>query len=124
MVYKALLTTDIHPSAEWIYDEVKKELPGISIGTVYRVLDTLTAAGLAKKVDTTNGQARYDAKNTPHHHIYIKNTDQIKDFENEELNHLLEQFFREKKIKNFKITEIKLQVNGEVIDPAQSVHLD
>lgn len=124
MVYKTVVNTEIHPSAEWVYEQVKEELPSISIGTVYRVLDTLVEAGLVKKVDTTNGQARYDAKKKEHHHIYIKNTDEIKDFESEELSLMLKQYFNGKKIGNFKIDEIKLQITGEVIDPSQSVQIE
>ncbi len=123
MVYKTVASTEIHPSAEWVYEQVKRELPTISIGTVYRVLDTLVEAGLVKKVDTTNGQARYDAKSKEHHHIYIKNTNEIKDFESEELSQMLKQFFSQQKIGNFKIDEIKLQITGEVIDPGQSVSI-
>lgn len=124
MVYKTVMSTDVHPSAEWVYEQVKNELPSISIGTVYRVLDTLVDAGLVVKVGTTNGQARYDGKKSDHHHIYIKNTDQIKDFESEELSLFLKEYFGKRKIKNFKISEIKLQISGEMIDPNQSVQID
>lgn len=68
-IYKVLCGTKSHPTAEWIYEETKKTLPSVSLGTVYRNLGTLEAAGLIKKVSTTLDTEHYDADVSPHAHF-------------------------------------------------------
>jgi len=41
IIYEILKNTDIHPTADWIYSEVRKLIPNISLGTVYRNLKVL-----------------------------------------------------------------------------------
>ena len=41
-ILEVLRSTDTHPTANWIYTEVKKTIPNISLGTVYRNLKCLT----------------------------------------------------------------------------------
>ena len=45
VVYQVLLDSYDHPTAEKIYERAKKELPTISLGTVYRVLKELVSEG-------------------------------------------------------------------------------
>jgi Fur family peroxide stress response transcriptional regulator len=47
-----------------------------------------------------------------HHHLYCAQTDRIEDFEDDELNELLHNYFQKKAIKNFQIQDIKLQITG------------
>ena len=58
-----------HPTADQIYDAVRDRLPGLSRTTVYRVLETLVAAGLARKVHHAGGVARFDPITGRHHHL-------------------------------------------------------
>lgn len=58
-----------HPNAAWIYDQVKNEIPGISLGTVYRVLAGLCQEGLIKEVPQVDGPAVYDANTHTHYHV-------------------------------------------------------
>lgn len=57
-----------HPGAETIYSEVRQRLPRISLGTVYRNLDVLTASGDIQRLDTGKDHAQYDPvpENHPH----------------------------------------------------------
>lgn len=55
---------------------------------------------------------RYDAVNEKHHHLYCSQSDRIEDYYDEELNHLLEKYLKNKNIKNFKIEDFKLQLIG------------
>ena len=50
-----------HPTAEQIHQLVKKQLPSISVGTVYRNLDVLAGQNLIKRIDIPGQPARFDA---------------------------------------------------------------
>lgn len=67
-VFRFLATTEAHPSADEVFLGVRKELPGISLATVYKSLETLVGCGLAVKLTYSDGSARYDGRTDPHHH--------------------------------------------------------
>ncbi len=121
VVLKELMVSDDHPTAESIHEIIKTDNPSISLGSVYRVLDVLVDSGLIQRVSVRSGSKRYDANMNPHGHFYCLQSNKIQDFYDEELYGLINDFFRKKRIKNFKIKEIKLQVNGERIDPEVDV---
>ncbi len=58
-----------HLTAEEIYIELKKRMPGLSLSTVYRNLDKLAGLGMVQKIDIPNSQARFDANAHEHNHI-------------------------------------------------------
>jgi Fur family ferric uptake transcriptional regulator len=58
-----------HPTADEVYEMVRRRLPRISLGTVYRNLETLSASGLIQKVGPPSGQMRFDGKTHNHYHI-------------------------------------------------------
>ena len=47
VILSVLRGTDTHPTADWVYQEVRKELPNISLGTIYRNLRILVESGQA-----------------------------------------------------------------------------
>lgn len=61
--------TRSHPTAEDLYRSVRKRLPRISLGTVYRNLEKMVDCGLVRKVDIAGERMRFDADTTPHHHV-------------------------------------------------------
>ena len=71
-VYDAVASTTSHPTAEWVYQSVRKEIPRISLGTVYRNLSVLAEDGLVVSVAHVNGQERYDARVEPHTHLICR----------------------------------------------------
>ncbi len=111
-IFDAIVKLRNHPTADNIIDYIRSNHPNISVGTVYKVLDSLVENNLVKKVKTERDIMRYDAIMTNHHHLYCAETDRIEDFEDEKLNHLLTEYFRKNKIKNFNIQDIKLQITG------------
>ncbi|TFH66090.1 MAG: transcriptional repressor, partial [Gemmatimonadales bacterium] len=67
-VYRFLSDTTSHPNADEVFREVRGQIPGISLATVYKGLETLVNCGLATKLTYSDGSARYDARMDPHHH--------------------------------------------------------
>ena len=69
MIYNYMLSTKEHPSAEMIYEDLKKLEPNLSLGTVYRNLKLLEELGMVKKVTSVNNVERYDAITEDHVHF-------------------------------------------------------
>ena len=55
-----LMSRKDHPTAEVVYDNVSKEFPNISLGTVYRNLTFLVDNGMAMKVPCSDGSVHFD----------------------------------------------------------------
>lgn len=111
-VLEALASLKDHPTADKIKEYVVKNHPNIAVGTIYKTLETFVEKGLVKKVKTDLDVMRYDAILDKHHHLYCENTERIEDFFDEKLNKMLEDYFKKKKIPNFKVKDIKLQIIG------------
>lgn len=60
-----------HMSAEEIYQQARKIQPNISLGTVYRNLDTLSEQGMIIRSSFADGKARYEMAGIEHHHHLI-----------------------------------------------------
>ncbi len=58
-----------HLNASDVYERVKKRLPHISLGTVYRNLEILSGERMVKKLDVPSGQKIFDAGMHDHDHI-------------------------------------------------------
>ena len=114
-ILEAIYTLRNHPTAEMIMDYIKDTHPGIASATVYKVLDALVENRLIKRVKTEKDRMRYDGIVENHHHIYCSESEEIKDYMNEELDQLLTAFFQKNEINDFKIEEIKLQINGKFL---------
>lgn len=67
-VYRFLHGATTHPNADEVFQEVRGQVPGISLATVYKSLETLVNCGLAAKLTYGDGSARYDGRTEPHHH--------------------------------------------------------
>ncbi len=113
VIYDAIIKLNNHPTAENIIAYIKENHPNISVGTVYKVLDSLVENELLKKVKTEKDIMRYDAVLSNHHHLYCAETDRIEDYEDDELNKLINDYFKKNSIKNFKVQDIKLQITGK-----------
>lgn len=89
-IYQALYFTKQHPSAEIIYQQVKKRFPMISLGTVYKTLERFYEVGLIQKVSPITEVARYDANIHPHHHLVCLECQSIQDIEEMLADHKVE----------------------------------
>jgi Fur family peroxide stress response transcriptional regulator len=68
-ILEVLQGTKSHPTADWIYDEVRKVIPNISLGTVYRNLKLLSERGEIMEVNMDGSTSRYDACTDEHCHF-------------------------------------------------------
>lgn len=114
-ILEAITRLKNHPTAEQIIEFIRKNHPNIATGTVYKVLDTFTENGLIKRVKTEKDIMRYDAIVENHHHLYCSRSDRIEDYRDDNLNELLENYFKDKGIPGFQIEDVKLQIIGKFL---------
>jgi Fur family peroxide stress response transcriptional regulator len=115
-VLEAVIELGNHPTADKITEFIKRNHPNIAVGTIYKTLETFVEKELVKRVKTDKDIMRYDAILEKHHHLYCAKSDRIEDYYDEELNKLLERYFKNKKLDNFTIEDIKLQIVGTFIN--------
>ena len=82
-ILEVLKSTDSHPTAGWIYERVKKKVPHISLGTVYRDLKMLARNGDILEIDFTSNPSRYDGNTGNHYHFRCLKCDNIFDIDEE-----------------------------------------
>jgi Fur family peroxide stress response transcriptional regulator len=68
-ILRILRSTRSHPTADWIYEEAKKEMPHISKGTVYRNLRVLQENGQVSELNLDGDESRFEAKRQNHYHF-------------------------------------------------------
>jgi Fe2+ or Zn2+ uptake regulation protein len=78
-VLSILRSTTEHPAADWVYSQVRKILPRISLGTVYRNLAELKEAGLILELDFGTGFSRFDFRTDAHYHIMCVKCGRVED---------------------------------------------
>ena len=78
-VLGALDSLPDHPSAEAIYQEVRRQVPAISFNTVYKTLEVFCQKGLAIKVNPLKEVARYDKVTQEHAHLICREGHRIMD---------------------------------------------
>ncbi len=71
--------TNCHPDAEWVYNKVRLNMPNISLGTVYRNLKELSAAGKLSTLETEFGSLHFDYDTSPHAHFVCSECGSISD---------------------------------------------
>ncbi len=80
-ILEVLKRTDSHPTADWIYEEVKKDIPNISLGTVYRNLNLLAEKGKIDVINYANDQSHYDGNTENHYHFRCNNCGNVYDLD-------------------------------------------
>ena len=67
-ILELIRSTYTHPSAQWIYEELKPKIPDLSLGTVYRNIGSFLMEGSVASVGVINGEERFDGITEPHAH--------------------------------------------------------
>ena len=69
VILEELRKTATHPTADELYSIVRRRLPRISLGTVYRNLDFLADSGEIRRLETASSIKRFDGDMSPHQHV-------------------------------------------------------
>ncbi len=83
VILDILRSTDIHPTADWIYERARQYIPNISLGTVYRNLKILRDEGLILELNDGK-QSRFDGRIDEHFHFKCSNCNSIYDVDTED----------------------------------------
>lgn len=78
-ILSLLQNTKSHPTAAWIYESLKSEMPNLSLGTVYRNLKILELQGKVQVLHSGSGIDHFDADTQPHYHLICTNCGAIED---------------------------------------------
>lgn len=76
-----ICSTTCHPTAEWVYLELKPEIPDLSLGTVYRNIGIFREEGTIASIGTVAGQERFDGNIAPHGHFVCRTCQSVIDFD-------------------------------------------
>ena len=77
----------VHPTAEKIYEGIQRELPTLSLTTIYNTLHAFVENGLLKELLITANEVHYDLDGFPHHHFLCTECGEIFDLPFECCNH-------------------------------------
>ena len=90
VIKNIVCSTKSHPNADWVFNEAKKKIKNISLGTVYRNLKILESNGTIKSFHDSS-QVRYDGNVEDHHHLkciecgILIDTDITSDYDREKI---------------------------------------
>jgi Fe2+ or Zn2+ uptake regulation protein len=110
-VYRFLHSTTSHPNADEVFQAVRAKVPGISLATVYKSLETLVGCGLAAKLMYSDGSARYDGRTDPHHHARCLSCGQVLDIPGSLSGEDLEKIHGQ--VEGFSATGYRLELTGQ-----------
>ena len=68
-ILECICSTDTHPSAEWVYTQLKPRFPDLSLGTVYRNISMFREEGTIVSIGVVDGLERFDGNTAPHVHF-------------------------------------------------------
>jgi Fe2+ or Zn2+ uptake regulation protein len=80
-ILEVLRSTTSHPTADWIYEQVKQDIPNISLGTVYRNLNVLKEMGEIMELNYGSSYSRFDGNPENHYHFSCLECNKVMDVE-------------------------------------------
>lgn len=69
VILRVLRSTNSHPTALWIYDGVRRELPHVSLATVYRNLRQLAGRGEVLELQFGGPLSHFEGRTDKHNHF-------------------------------------------------------
>jgi len=69
VIIEILRSTKEHPTAEWVFERARRQLPNVSLGTIYSNLRILVEQGVARELFTGEARCHYDANVEDHPHF-------------------------------------------------------
>ena len=86
-ILNVIRCTTIHPTADWVYQQLKASYPDLSLGTVYRNISQFKDDGTIISVGIVNGQERFDGNINPHTHFVCSMCGAVIDIPGEYVDH-------------------------------------
>ncbi len=78
-ILETLKGTACHPTADWVYQQLKPQYPDLSLGTVYRNLKRFCETGQAVSVGVFDGFEHFDGDTSPHAHLVCRQCGAVMD---------------------------------------------
>jgi Fe2+ or Zn2+ uptake regulation protein len=120
-VFAYLRSAQGHPTADQVFAAVRRDIPHISLATVYKALEALVSAGLATRIAGESGPARYDGRPEAHYHLRCRETGEVRDlplpYDPELVHRLAPQLVEELRRQGFEITGHRLELVGYFRSP-------
>jgi len=115
-VYAYLEQAEHHPTADQVFQAVRRRIPHISLATVYNALEALVESQLASKMTNGAGSARYDCGGDEHYHLRDLKTGEVRDlpidFDARLLDKLNPRLIKKLAQDGFQVTGYRLEVIG------------
>ena len=80
-ILNCIRDTTCHPTAEWVYQQLKPDFPDLSLGTVYRNIAMFKEEGVIQSIGVVNGLERFDYTTEPHTHFICAECGKVVDLE-------------------------------------------
>jgi len=80
-IMEVLRETKSHPTVKWVFNQVRRQFPNLSLGTVYRNLGILVKQGLVRRLDFGSSHDKFEAAVLPHHHFVCKSCGRVSDLD-------------------------------------------
>lgn len=109
LIYKTVMENPVHPSADTVFAMVRKQLPNISLGTVYRNLNQLSEQGALRKISMPNVSDHFDGRVEEHCHVLCEKCSHVFDIDAPELQMLQEKL---QNVGNFHVTGCHIYFTG------------
>lgn len=108
-IFRAVLDSNQHPSANQVFDAVNADSHGVSKATVHRNLEMMAGMGVITKTSHPGGVARYDARTDIHHHLICVSCNSVVDIDDEHLNSLR---IPDTSALGFEVFDFRVQMRG------------
>lgn len=109
VILEELRKTHSHPTATELYEIVRRRLPKISLGTVYRNLELLTEIGAIRKLEILGKEARFDGDMDRHYHVRCERCSRVDDLVSAPPEQTIEET---KDVNGWKILERRVEFVG------------
>lgn len=109
VIYGTVTALPGHPSPEDIYEGVRREIPSISLATVYKNIRTFLDRGLLREVSFHHGSLRVEPNHKPHHHLVCVRCKTITDLDEDKLGPMR---FLKKLPRGFQVQRIAVDILG------------
>ena len=111
LILHELMKLKTHPTAYELHAIVKRSIPQISLGTVYRNLEQLSASGRIQRLAFGSGKRRYDGNAEAHHHLCCLGCGRVDDLPSEhEIEHALDTMLGE--VCGYRVTGVSIEIYG------------